>query len=147
MSNVLEQGLNIRQARIQETRDYLKRTHELFEQFGSQELKTSHAKFDELSKALDSDSQVLLVVIGEFTRGKSSLVNALLGINLLPTALEATTAINTFIKALPEDRTERFIRIHYQDGRPAQEILWVDDSVLKNGEPSWMKPMLMHERL
>ena len=46
MSNVLEQGLNIRQARIQETRDYLQRTQELFEQFGSQELKTSHAKFD-----------------------------------------------------------------------------------------------------
>ena len=131
MNNVLEQGLNVRQSRIQETRNYLKKTHELFEQFGSQELKTSHAKFDELSKALDSDSQVLLVVIGEFTRGKSSLVNALLGINLLPTALEATTAINTFIKSLPEGRTERFIRIHYQDGRPAHEILWTDDAVLR----------------
>jgi hypothetical protein len=35
------------------------------------------------------------------------------------------------LKALPEDRTERFIRIHYQDGRPAQEILWTDDSVLR----------------
>jgi hypothetical protein len=131
MSNVLEQGLNIRQARIQETRDYLKRTHELFEQFGSQELKTSHAKFDELSKALDSDSQVLLVVIGEFSRGKSSLVNALLDIRLLPTALEATTAINTFVKALPEGKTERFIRIHYQDGRPAKDMEWTDDSVLR----------------
>ncbi len=131
MSNVLEQGLNIRQARIQETRDYLKRTHELFEQFGSQELKTSHAKFDELKKALDSDSQVLLVVIGEFSRGKSSLVNALLDIRLLPTALEATTAINTFVKALPEGKTERFIRIHYQDGRPAKDMEWTDDSVLR----------------
>lgn len=131
MNNVLEQGLNARQTRIQETRNYLKRTHELFEQFGSQELKTSHAKFDELSKALDSDSQVLLVVIGEFSRGKSSLVNALLDIRLLPTALEATTAINTFVKALPEGKTERFIRIHYQDGRPAQDMAWTDDSVLR----------------
>ena len=103
----------------------------MFEQFGSQELKTSHAKFDELKKALDSDSQVLLVVIGEFSRGKSSLVNALLDIRLLPTALEATTAINTFVKALPEGKTERFIRIHYQDGRPAKDMEWTDDSVLR----------------
>ena len=131
MNSVLEKGLNARQTRIQETRNYLKRTHELFEQFGSQELKTSHAKFDELSKALDSDSQVLLVVIGEFSRGKSSLVNALLDIRLLPTALEATTAINTFVKALPEGKTERFIRIHYQDGRPAKDMEWTDDSVLR----------------
>jgi hypothetical protein len=33
MNNVLEKGLNARQTRIQETRNYLKRTHELFEQF------------------------------------------------------------------------------------------------------------------
>ncbi len=131
MSEVLEHGLNIRQARIQETRSYLARTHELFEQFGSQELKTSHAKFEELKKALDSDSQVLLVVIGEFSRGKSSLVNALLGIHLLRSAQEATTAINTFVKAIPEGRNERFIRIHYQDGRTPDEITWDSDDVLE----------------
>lgn len=131
MSDVLEQGLNIRQARIKETRNYLERTHELFEQFGSQQLKTSHAKFEELKKALDSDSQVLLVVIGEFSRGKSSLVNALLGIHLLRSAQEATTAINTFVRAIPAGRDERFIRIHYQDGRSPTEIAWDNDEVLE----------------
>ena len=130
-NDVLDQGLSYRQSKIQTTRDYLQRTQALFDLFGSNELKTSHAKFAELAKALESDSQVLLVVIGEFSRGKSSLVNALLGIHLLRSAQEATTAINTFIKALPADRTERFIRIHFQDGRPHQEILWTDEAVLE----------------
>ena len=142
-NDVLDQGLSYRQSKIQTTRDYLQRTQALFDLFGSNELKTSHAKFAELAKALESDSQVLLVVIGEFSRGKSSLVNALLGIHLLRSAQEATTAINTFIKALPADRTERFIRIHFQDGRPHQEIPWTDESVLSVGERSWTQAMPM----
>jgi hypothetical protein len=102
----------------------------LFDEFGSVELKTSHAKFDELLSALNADA-IRLVVLGEFTRGKSSLINALLGIELLPTALEATTAINTFVRMLPADRKDRFIRIHFQDGRKPQEVPWTDDAALE----------------
>lgn len=128
---VLDQGLSFRQSRIQTTREYLKKTQMLFDQFGSNELKTSHAKFAELGKALESDREVLLVVIGEFSRGKSSLVNALLGISLLPAAQEAATAINTFVKALPAGRSEEFIRIHFLDGRPVEELTLADEEVLK----------------
>lgn len=130
MTNVLTQGLELRQQKVQVAKDYLARTQTLFEQFGSQELKTSHARFTELLSALNSDS-IRLVVLGEFSRGKSSLVNALLGIELLPTSMEATTAINTFVRALPEGLSDRFIRIHFQDGRPAQEISWSDDTALE----------------
>ncbi len=123
-------GLEARRFRIEQARDYFKRTQELFEQYGSAELKATHASFDELQRALESD-QVKVVVVGEFSRGKSALLNALLGIELLQTALEITTAVNTFLQALPSGRKERFIRIHYQDERPTEEIDWNDDQALK----------------
>lgn len=130
MRDILDQSLQARQHKIQTAKEYLQRTQQLFDTFGSTELKSSHAKFSELLSALDSDA-IRLVVLGEFSRGKSSLVNALLGIELLPTAVQATTAINTFVRMLPEGRSERFIRIHFQDGRPAQEIPWTDDTALE----------------
>lgn len=130
MRDILDQSLQARQHKIQTAKEYLQRTQQLFDTFGSTELKSSHAKFAELLSALDSDA-IRLVVLGEFSRGKSSLVNALLGIELLPTAVQATTAINTFVRMLPEGRSERFIRINYQDGRPAQEIPWTDDTALE----------------
>lgn len=130
MTDILNQSLETRQRKIQTAKDFLARTQQLFDEFGSAELKTSHAKFDELLSALNADA-IRLVVLGEFTRGKSSLINALLGIELLPTALEATTAINTFVRMLPADRKDRFIRIHFQDGRKPQEVPWTDDAALE----------------
>ena len=79
MRDILDQSLEARQHKIQTAREYLQRTRQLFDAFGSSELKSSHAKFAELLNALDSDA-IRLVVLGEFSRGKSSLVNALLGI-------------------------------------------------------------------
>ena len=130
MRDILDQSLQARQHKIQTTKDYLQRTQQLFDAFGSNKIKSSHAKFVELLSALDSDA-IRLVVLGEFSRGKSYLVNALLGIKLLPSEMEATTAINTFVRMLPKGRSERFIRIHYQDGRAEEEIPWTDDTVLK----------------
>lgn len=130
MRDILDQSLQARQHKIQTAKEYLHRTQQMFDTFGSTELKSSHAKFAELLSALDSDA-IRIVVLGEFSRGKSSLVNALLGIELLPTAVQATTAINTFVRMLPEGRGERFIRIHYQDGRPVREIPWTDDAALE----------------
>lgn len=126
----LARSLADRQFRIQQAREYLERTQELFERFGSAELKTTQARFGALRQALNAD-QIRLVVLGEYSRGKSELLNALLGIELLPTAQETTTAVNTFLQALPDGRTQRFIRIHYQDGRAPEEIDWTDDQAIK----------------
>lgn len=128
---VISAGLHSRQERIQEAQVLLQRTQSIFERFGGDELKSSHAKFAELSRSLEADRNVMLVFVGEFSRGKSSLVNALLGIKLLRHAQEATTAINTFVRALPAGRTERFIRVHFVDGQSAQEIAWTDASALE----------------
>ena len=59
-------------------------------------------------------SQVYRVaVIGEFKRGKSSLINALLGADVLPTdILPMTAAINRVLYG-----EKKQITIHYRDGR------------------------------
>jgi tRNA U34 5-carboxymethylaminomethyl modifying GTPase MnmE/TrmE len=60
-----------------------------------------------------------LAVLGQFKRGKSSLINALLGEAVLPTAVIPLTAIPTFIRA--GDR--RKARISFVDGRPEESAV------------------------
>ncbi len=122
-------SLTQRQRKVQVAKDYLDRTEYLFSKFGSVELKSAHARFADLRGALDATA-AQIVVLGEFTRGKSRLLNSLLGIELLPYALETTTAVNTFLRGLPRERQTRYIVIHYIDGRE-QEIAWEDDNALR----------------
>lgn len=137
MSNLaagqLNSSLEKRKQLIGNTQSYLDETERLFGLYGSGELKATLSHFEEMKKSLDSGQYVKLVVIGEFSRGKSSLVNALMGIELLSSAQEATTAINTFVRQIPVDSTQRFIRVHFQDGKPSQDVAWNDgdDSVLE----------------
>lgn len=130
-ADLLTQSFDERQREIGIAKDYVVRTQELFETFGSVELKTSHARFPELLNALESN-EVRIVVLGEFSRGKSFLLNSLLGIKVLPTATQTTTAINTFLKALPKGQTERHILVHWQDkNRPAERVEWIDNDALQ----------------
>lgn len=137
MSNLntgkLNSSLEKRKQLIGNTQSYLTETERLFDLYGSDALKATLSHFAEMKKSLDSGQQVKLVVIGEFSRGKSSLVNALMGIELLSSAQEATTAINTFVRQMPADSAQRFIRVHFQDGKPSQDVAWKDgdDSVLE----------------
>jgi GTPase SAR1 family protein len=127
----LRQTLEARQDKIGNALACLHATRALFDKFGSAELKSTLARFSELESGLKS-SAVRLVVVGEFSRGKSMLVNALLGIKLLRSAREATTAINTFVASLPPDRPEPYIRITFRNpGQPPLELDWADDSVLE----------------
>ena len=50
-------------------------------------------------KTVHVNMPLAVCVVGEFSTGKSSLINALLGGALLPTAREETTALPTFILA------------------------------------------------
>ena len=53
-----------------------------------------------------------LVVLGEFKRGKSTLINALLGRNVLPTGVVPLTSVVTTISAGDRDR----LRVYFTDG-------------------------------
>ncbi len=130
--NILNQTLEQREARIGKVLDYIIQTQQIFEKYASSELKIAHGLFEPLIQGLKSD-KVQIVVIGEFSRGKSRLVNALLGIDLLPSAKEATTAINTFLQSPPVGReNDKYIRLNFIDSnRPDQELNWDNDGVLK----------------
>jgi hypothetical protein len=54
-----------------------------------------------------------LAVVGQFKRGKSMLLNALLGADALPTGVIPVTAIPTFLQAAPAPR----LRVTYTAGR------------------------------
>lgn len=69
-------------------------------------------ELDALSAKLQA-SELNLVMLGQFKRGKSSLINALLGEPLLPTALVPLTAIVTEVHY----GTAHEARIEFQDGR------------------------------
>jgi len=58
-----------------------------------------------------------LAVLGQFKRGKSTLLNAFLGEALLPTSVVPLTAIPTFLQYAAEVK----VRVSYQDDRPAKE--------------------------
>jgi GTP-binding protein EngB required for normal cell division len=81
-----------------------------------------------------ADSSVFnLVVVGEFKRGKSSVLNALIGANVLPVGVVPLTAIATILEygELP------VVRAVFQDGTERQvplEALW--DFVTEKGNPA-----------
>ncbi|MDP2872500.1 MAG: dynamin family protein [Bacillota bacterium] len=58
-----------------------------------------------------------LAVLGQFKRGKSTLLNALLGESLLPTAVVPLTAIPTFLRA----GKQLVVKVTYLDNRAPRE--------------------------
>lgn len=82
----------------------------------SLKLQNAHKRLQEDSVRL-ADERFNLVVIGEFSRGKSTFVNALLGKNILPSSKEATTNIISKIVYGEQPKYTLF----YKDGRQ-QEI-------------------------
>jgi GTP-binding protein EngB required for normal cell division len=58
-----------------------------------------------------------LAILGQFKRGKSTFINALLGASVLPTGVIPLTAIATFIAWRPRP----LVRIHFKDNKPVEE--------------------------
>jgi len=67
-----------------------------------------------------------LAFVGEFSRGKSSLLNSLLGRSLLPVGALPTTATLTSIVAGPEDRMEVRFSKDNQEVRSLEKSSWKD---------------------
>lgn len=84
-----------------------------------------------------------LAVLGQFKRGKSTLLNALLGAELLPTAVLPLTAIPTFLLWGSEAR----VRVVYQKGhseeisfsRPEDLSSFIAQLVTEEGNPKNLK--------
>jgi len=67
-----------------------------------------------------------LAVLGQFKRGKSTLLNALLGEAILPTSVVPLTAIPTFLRSANTLRA----RVVFQDERPPEEFRGADADAL-----------------
>jgi len=87
-------------------------------------------RLDELEKRL-LQGRFHLAVLGQVKRGKSTLLNALLGEDALPTSVIPLTAIPTFIQY----GEKRLLRIRYNDNRP--------DTVIKGEPTKWLNKQLM----
>lgn len=61
------------------------------------------------------DGRFTIVVLGAFNRGKSTLLNAMVGRELLPMAAVPSTAIITLLRYSPVEQ----IIVHFKDSRPA----------------------------
>lgn len=105
-----------RQNKIDSGMKLLRQTREMYDQYAQAVFTTTYDRFAELEKSLNA-KELRMAVIGEFSRGKSSLLNALLGIRQLPTAQEATTAINTFIYGLSANENNSYLDIVFKDGK------------------------------
>lgn len=79
-------------------------------------LTNAHKRLTEDAARL-ADERFNLVIIGEFSRGKSTFVNALLGKNILPASKEATTNI---ISKIVYGEQPKYV-LFYKDGKK-QEI-------------------------
>jgi GTP-binding protein EngB required for normal cell division len=78
------------------------------------------------------ENQLRMVALGQFKRGKSTLVNALLGAPILPTGAAPVTSVSTLVRWAPEPRIE----VHYQDGGSEQtELDRLPDFVVEAHNP------------
>jgi GTPase SAR1 family protein len=128
-SGILE-SIEKRGRTIAKSKELLGTTRDIIERLGSAIFQPMKAELQALFESMSAET-VYMVLVGEFSRGKSALANALLNMRLLPSAMEATTSVNTWIRPLPEGRSERFIRIHWRDETECNEIAWDSDETLK----------------
>ena len=89
----------------------LDRGLKLFDELGEL-FSTDRIRLRELEERLTAE-RFHLAVLGQFKRGKSTLLNALIGEPLLPTSVVPLTSIPTFLYPGPK----RHVRVRFLDGR------------------------------
>lgn len=82
-------------------------------------LETEANRAATLLAQLNADESATLIVVGEFNAGKSTLVNALCGVEILPAGIVPTTATVNVVSYNPEE----VVRIHYSDGNVTNQTL------------------------
>jgi GTPase SAR1 family protein len=87
----------------------------------------------ELQTKLAQD-RFLLAVVGQFKRGKSSLLNAIMGRALLPTGILPLTSAITIVRYGP--REKMIVRYREHSFEQQQPLSRLSDYVTENGNPS-----------
>ncbi len=70
-----------------------------------------------------SDDPCVIAVVGPFSSGKSTLINALLGMDIAPTGVaETTSTINYFRYGISRDPSKP-VRVHWKNGKITEQAL------------------------
>lgn len=117
-----------------------------FERFCAAVLEPAQLPSSELKERLNALNALFyeplsVAVVGQFSSGKSSFLNAILGADILPTGVIPVTAKPTFIKYAPQ----AFLKALYDDGR--QEYLSLDalgDFVDQRKDMKAVKALYIH---
>lgn len=117
-----------------------------FERFCATVLEPAQLPSTELKERLNALNTLFyeplsVAVVGQFSSGKSSFLNAILGSDILPTGVIPVTAKPTFIKYAPQ----AFLKALYDDGR--QEYLSLDalgDFVDQRKDMKAVKALYIH---
>ena len=83
------------------------------------------------------NSQYFVAFIGQFSAGKSFLINNILGRTILPTGIQETTPLLTYIRYGSKEKA----RLHYLDGAICEISLDEVRSLVQNGS-QWDLPEL-----
>lgn len=115
------------QARKKSVIDIIERTIELYRRIGDEENASSLQQLkNSVQKGVFS-----IVVVGQFSAGKSTFLNALMGEKYLPSFTSETTATINFLRSVKESPTgKQLISINYRDGHTEQ----CDEVTLENIE-------------
>jgi ribosome biogenesis GTPase A len=85
------------------------------------------SRFDQLRDRL-SHQRLQLAVLGQFKRGKSTFINALLGAPLLPTAVVPLTAIATFIAS----GDSPLVRVRFKNDQAVEEFAGHEPDLIRD---------------
>ena len=89
------------------------------------DFQADRCRLDELRRRLEEE-RCYLAVLGQFKRGKSTLVNALLGEAVLPTAIVPLTSIPTFLNGGDQPAA----RVQFENGKPEERFIGPDAAAM-----------------
>lgn len=104
-------------------KSFIKQLSPISQQYGK------HTVIDEVTKSIDRiDNATSILFCGEFKRGKSSLINALLGENICPTDIGIATAVVTRIIYGTSKKAVRYYGdlLEGEKALKREEIAWED---------------------
>ena len=99
------------------------------------------AKLDE-ALARTEEGRLRVAMLGQFKRGKSTLLNALLGVPLLPTGITPVTAIPTYVHAA----SSPLLRIEFEGSRKPLESARARRNSQTSSRGTWRRPRMRCNR-
>lgn len=106
--------------------DLLKKTEDFFRAYDTD----TADRFNQLQQDLEQE-EFTIVVVGEFSSGKSTLLNALMHRDCLPRKATATTATVNFLKHIDKAPDGRAFWVYYNDPNKEPQALELTDNSLR----------------